>query len=132
MEIMISRTLTIAAVSFVATLLYPIQAQTKAEKEAAVLKYKDKFLVVKKEGLYLGVVGEGMCQPSLSGPRWSEPRSASVTIVIANAEHTKVDDPFKCGVEPIHKGEVLRIYNVDVRTAGRGTERGPYLFLLFY
>jgi hypothetical protein len=121
--------LTIVAVMF-AGLVYPLQAQTKADKEAAVSKYKDKFLVVKKDGLSLGVVGGGMCQPVLSGPRMLYPRSASVTILIADAEHSNVVDPFNCGIEPMHKGEVLRIYDVAVRTAGRGTDKGPYLFLL--
>ena len=116
---MMSRILTIGAVTLVAPLGYPIQAQTKAEKEAAVLKYKDKFLVVKKEGLYLGVVGEGMCRPSLSGRGPLEPRFAPVTIVIADAEGSKVIDPFGCGTETIHKGEVLKIYDVEVHTAGR-------------
>lgn len=122
--------LTITAVTF-AGLVYPLLAQTKAEKEAAVSKYKDKFLVVKKEGLYLGVVGEGGCRPTLSGPRLLEPRRAAVTLAIDDAEHVKdIVNPFKCGTEPIHKGEVLKVYDVAVHTAGRGTQSAPYLYLL--
>ena len=122
--------LAITAVTF-AGIAYPLRAQTKAEKEAAASKYKDKFLVVRKEGLYLGVAGNGMCQPSLSGPRVLAPRHASVTIAIDDADHVKaIEDPFKCGTEPIHKGEVLKVYDVGVHTAGRGTQKAPYLFLL--
>ncbi len=121
--------LTITAATFAEALVYQLQAQTKAEKEAAVSKYKDKFLVVKKEGLYLGVAGEGMCQPQL-GPKWMGQRNASVGIVIDDAEHIRVHNPFNCGIEPIHKGEVLKVYDVGVHTAGRGADRAPYLFLL--
>jgi hypothetical protein len=121
--------LAIATVTFAVSLVCPTQAQTKAEKEAAVSKYKDKFLVVKKEGLYLGVAGEGACQPSL-GPKWMGPRGASVGIFIDDAEHIKVRDPFNCGTEPIHKGEVLKVYDVVVYTAGRSADRAPYLRLV--
>jgi hypothetical protein len=113
--------LTITAVTLVA-LVYPVQAQTKAEKEAAVLKYKDKFLVVKKEGLYLGVVGEGMCRPGMGG--------SSVANFIEDAERSKVWDGLRCGTEPIHKGEVLKIYDVHVVKAGSGADKGPHLSLI--
>ena len=38
-------------------LVYQVQAQTKAEKEVAALKYKDKLLVVKKRGPFGRALG---------------------------------------------------------------------------
>jgi hypothetical protein len=127
------RILRIAAAGFMALLIHPIEAQSKAEKEAAILKYKGKFLVVKKDGIFMGEAGEGMCRPANPLlPRVLEPPRATATNVISDAEHTKVTDRFNCGVEPIHKGEVLKILDVHLFTVSRGSavEKGGYLNIL--
>jgi hypothetical protein len=45
--------------AFVGLIVHPIQAQSKTEKEAAVLKYQGKFLIVKIDGTSIGAAGGG-------------------------------------------------------------------------
>jgi hypothetical protein len=99
------RLLRIAAAAFMALLVHPIQAQSKEEKEAAIIKYKGKFLVVKKDGLFMQLVGQDlMC---------SNPVAHSVTNFIS-ADQIEVIDEFHCETEPIHRGEVLKIHDVQL------------------
>jgi hypothetical protein len=112
------RVVLIAATILMALLVRPIPAQSKAEKEDAVLKYKSKFLVVKRDGIFIGIAGEGLCHPGIP---------SHVGNLISDADHIKVTDPYNCGVEPIHKGEVLKILNVSLFNVARGSEKGIYL-----
>jgi hypothetical protein len=105
-------------------LAHPAQAQSKAEKDAAVLKYKGKFLIAKKDGVSMGLLSEGLVcsDPALHGP-------ANIVNDVADIQ---LINPFHCDTEPIHKGEVLKITAVrllDVRKARRGVEKGVYLSL---
>jgi hypothetical protein len=101
--------LRIAAAAFIAVIVHPIQAQSKTEKEAAILKYKNKFLLVKKDGISVGLLSEGlMC---------SKPGYGTVNIVNDVADIQLLDE-FHCGTEPIHKGEALQILAVRLTTNG--------------
>ena len=101
--ITIHRILRIAAAALMAVLVYPIQAQSKTEKEAADLKYKDKFLLVNRDGIFVGILSEGlMC---------SKP-GVTTTNGINDVGDVQLINPFHCGTEPIHKGEVLEILAV--------------------
>lgn len=106
----IHRILVLAAAACVAVLVQPAEAQTKAEKEAAVLKYKGKFLVVKKDGLVMQLVGQDMM--------CSNPVAHSVLNVIS-ADQIEVIDQFHCETEPIHRGELLKIHDVHLGRIGR-------------
>ena len=110
----------IVAAAFMAVLVYPIRAQSKGEKEAAVLKYKGKFLFVKRDGIAVGVmsVSDGFC-------------AASGAVNTINDTGIQVSDRFHCGVEPIHKGEVLHILNVNLVDVHRGPEKGEAYLDLF-
>ena len=100
------RILRIAAAAFIALFVRPIHAQSKIEKEAAVLKYKDKFLLVKNDGI---VVNHGHRERG---------ECVGAVMIINDAKDIKVIDRFNCGVEPIHKGEALKV--VEVRLAKQG------------
>jgi hypothetical protein len=104
------RILIIAAAAFTALPIHPIHAQSKAEKDAATLKYKDKFLLVKKDGISVGLLSEGLVcsERSYHGP---------ANIVDAAAD-IRLLDQFHCGTEPIHKGEVLKILTVRLTKNG--------------
>lgn len=58
----------IAAAAFIAVVVHPILAQSKAEREAAVLKYQGKFLIAKKDGIAVGPFeGGGIMSPRTGG-----------------------------------------------------------------
>jgi hypothetical protein len=104
--------------AFVGLIVHPIQAQSKTEKEAAVLKYKDKFLIVKIDGISVGAAGEGLC--ASRGP----------ANIIGDAGDIQIIERFNCGAEPIHKGEVLKISDVHLTNIHRGHYyKGNYLAL---
>ena len=104
------RILGLAAATFVVLLVQPIQAQSKAEKDAAVLKYKNKFLLVKKDGLSVGLLSEGLV---CSQPDWHGPVN-----VVNDVADIQLLDQFHCGSEPIHKGEALKILAVMLTKNG--------------
>ena len=89
--------------AFVGLIVHPVEAQSRTEKEAAVLKYKGKFLIVKNDGISVGLAGEGMC--SLGD-------SSGAINVLSAAGGIEVRDRFHCCTEPIHKGECLKIRSV--------------------
>ena len=104
------RILRIAAAAFIAVVVHPIQAQSKAEKDAAVLKYKGKFLIAKKDGMFVGTLSEGVL---CSDPRWHGPVNG-----INEAGDIQVQETAGCDTEPIHKGESLKILDVRVTKYG--------------
>jgi len=115
----VHRALRIAAAAFMALLVQPIQAQSKEEKEAAVLKYKGKFLVVKKDGIAVGPFVKDLMGPTTGG--------ASNIINDAGAIQTLG------GIALVSKGEVLKITDVHLINAhreSRGFQKGGYLDLI--
>jgi hypothetical protein len=112
-----SRVLRIAAVALLAVLVGQIQAQSKTEKDAAVSRYKDKLVVVKKDGILMQLAGqELMC---------SNPVGHSVLNFIKDAEHIELINQFHCETEPIHKGEILKVLRVDIGGLRRGAKAAP-------
>lgn len=104
------RTLWIAAAAFMAALVHPIQAQSKTEKEAAILKYKNKFLLVKQDGISVGILSEGlMCDEHVG---------KGTVNIINDMTDIQTFDEFHCGTEPIHKGEALKILAVRLTRIG--------------
>jgi hypothetical protein len=101
--------LKIAAAAFMAALVHPMQAQSKTEKDAVILRYKNKFLLVKKAGVSVGLLSEGLMR--------SQPGHGTVNIV-NDAEDIQLLDEFHCGTEPIHKGEALQILAVRLTKTG--------------
>jgi hypothetical protein len=121
---MINRSLRIAVLVCALPLVHPLCAQTKAEKEAAVMKYKDKLLVVKKAGLFIGFGCTPLLAAPLGGPE------GNLGNFITDSEHSRVINPLKCGEEPIRKGEVLMISAVRLFSTSRqsfGVPKGAYL-----
>ena len=100
------RILRIAATVFLAALVHPMQAQSKTEKEAAIVKYKDKFLLVNGDGLFVG--------------QYQRERGECIGAVINidGLRDIKVIDKFNCGVEPLHRGEALKIVDVHLIKQG--------------
>jgi hypothetical protein len=111
----------IVAAALMALFSRSIPAQSKAEKDAAVLKYKGKFLVVKKDGIEAGpfVGGGGFMDPIVGG--------AGNIIYETGVIH---EIP---GEVLVRKGDVLTITNVhlvNVRKARNGAKQGGYLDLV--
>jgi hypothetical protein len=116
--------LAIAAVTFAWPLVYPIQAQTKAEKYPVVSKYKDKFLVVKKEGLFLGLRNQYRCESVRLGRGPSAMIFEPVGNRIVDAAHSELSNPYGCDIDPIHKGEILKVYDARIFTMNKGPFKG--------
>jgi hypothetical protein len=119
------RILIVAAAAFMALLVHPIHAQSKMEKEAAVLKYQGKILIVKKDGIATGsFVKRIQWEPTSGGAALNIINDAGVSQVIA-------------GTELVRKGEVLKItavhlinaHRVSGAEAAHGFEKGGYLDL---
>jgi len=103
----------IAAAAIMALLVNPIQAQSKAEKDAAVLKYQGKYLIAKKDGIAVGPFEKG-------GP-W-EPASGGAGNVVTEAGVIQVVP----GTALVSKGEVLKItavHLIDLHKARHGLEK---------
>jgi hypothetical protein len=121
---MITRSFRIAALVCALPLVHSLCAQTKAEKEAAVLKYKDKLVVVKKAGLFMGV----SCASPAPGLGITMDHSSGN--IITDSEHSNVLNYYGCNEEPIHKGEVLKILEVRLEARSRNSPdvaKGTYL-----
>jgi hypothetical protein len=112
--------LRIAALAFMGLLVQPIHAQSKAEKEAAVLKYQGKFLLAKKDGIAVG--------PFVRGGTLLEPATPGAVNTINETGLTQ-ETP---GTALVRKGEVLKItavHLINVHKASRSYEKGGYLVL---
>jgi|GEM_PF-655304 hypothetical protein len=109
----------IAAAAFIALLVHPIQAQSKVEKEAAVLKYQGKLLIVKKDGIAASSFVKGIL--------WSPTTGGAVNIINDAGAFQVI-----AGTELVRKGEVLKItavHLINVHRASHGIEKGGYLDL---
>ena len=78
-----------------AVCLLVCQQATAIDKEGLLSKYRNKFVVVAKEGL----------STCLHGPL----ESAAMSIIINKLGGAEVKFALGCPVEPIHKGEVLKV-----------------------
>jgi hypothetical protein len=114
------RILRIVAAASMALLVHPIYAQSRTEKEAAVLKYQGKLLIVKKDGIAVG--------PFVKGGTLLEPGTGGAVNTINDAGITQ-ETP---GTALVRNGEVLKITSVhliNVHKASRSYEKGGYLVL---
>lgn len=111
--------LRIAAAAFMVVLVHPIQAQSKTEKDAAVLKYQGKFLIAKKDGIVVG--------PFVKGT-WYGPGYGGAGNVVNDGGVIQAIP----GTALVRKGEGLKITAVrliNVRKASHGFKKGGYLHL---
>ena len=107
--------------------IHLIKAQSKTDKEAAVVKYQDKFLIVKKDGI---AVSPFVKETRILGIR--NPSFGGAINIINGAEGVQIIDESSSGTEPIHRGEVLKIsavHLINVRKGSHGFEPGGYLDL---
>jgi hypothetical protein len=92
----------------------------KTTKEALIAKYKDRFVVVMKEGVEVGLCPQQYATGSVSDAmdKVVMRKSAEMTMVIfgSGSDDVKYDSLnfYNCAREPIHKGEVLKVLNASV------------------
>lgn len=74
------------------------QQATPIDKDGLLSKYRDKVVVVVKDGLWTGMCGQ---------------TDASLTVVINDLESASLWHEQVCQAEPMHKGEVLKVTYVS-------------------
>jgi len=77
-----------------------ISAIQASDKEGLLSKYRDKFVVVVKEGLSVGL---------------REPPEGALSVGIDDLGNAIPNCVLNCEPEPVHKGEVLRVSHVSFR-----------------